>query len=393
MRKEECDNPIRRQIIDLFSLVDSVVSECFSEKLLDVLSIPEIFDVRKILITGCGDCLSAALAVEDLFSQTSATFGCKAVEAIDFSRFYTASKIGIGEPNSPLVIALSSSGNTARIVEILKKCNELGTLPLLITNRAQSPCIDAASHQYVIELPEFKGNVPGLRTYFSNIIALIALSVRIGHVRNVLRPDTADSVKKAIKEHVESYRKVFERMDEQVYELAVKYKDIHGINVVYGENEKATALFSVQKFYEACGIPVQNTDSEEWCHIDYFMKDPETIGTIFFVNQDSRDLDRVRETIQAAQGINRPSIVITDLDEDFGNADVIRVPSPPKGHAYLRPLLNYIPSALFSAYLACLNHHLYFNELDPFSGEQTGNGMFFDKNKMSLSTSKIQIVR
>lgn len=393
MKKEECDNPIRRQIIDLFSLIDFVVAECFSEKLFDVLSIPEIFDVRKILITGCGDCLSAALAVEDLFGETSGTFGCEAVEAVEFSRFYTASKIGIGEPNSPLVIALSSSGNTARIVEILEKCKELGSLPLLITNRTQSPCVDVAEHRFVIELPEFKGNVPGLRTYFSNIIALIALSVRIGHVRNILRPDTADKVKKAIKEYVESYRKGFEKMDEQIYELAVKYKDIHRANIVYGVNEKATALFSAQKFYETCGIPVQNTDSEEWCHIDYFMKDPETIGTIFFVNQDSKDLDRIRKTIQAAQDINRPSIVITDLNEEFGNADVIRTPSVPKGYAYLRPLLNYVPSALLAAYLACLNHHLYFNELDPFSGEQTGDGMFFDKNKMNLSTSKIQIVR
>lgn len=393
LKKEECDNPIRRQIVDLFSLVDPVVEECFSEKLLDVLSVPEIFDIRKIVITGCGDCFSAALAVEDLFAQTSGTFGCEAVEAIGFSRFYTASKIGIGEPNSPLVVALSSSGNTARIVEILEKCKELGALPLLITNRAQSPCIDVAAHKYVIELPDFKGNVPGLRTYFSNIIALIALSVRIGHIRNVLRPDAANSVKQAIREYVESYRKVFEKIDEQVYEIAVRYKDIHRFNIVYGVNEKATALFSAQKFYETCGIPVQNTDSEEWCHIDYFMKDPETIGTLFFMNRDSKDLDRIKETIKAAQGINRPTVIITDLEDDFGNADVVRVPSTPEGYSYLRSMLNYVPAALLSAYLACLNGHLYFNELDPFSGEQAGSGMYFDKNKMSLSTSKIQIVR
>ena len=134
MKSEQFDNPIRRQVFDLPGLTQVQLESCFGHGLKELMTMAEIFDARKIILTGCGDSYAAAVAMAPVVERYCDCFGVQAMRAIDFTRFLPKDQIGIGEPNSPLVIAISAGGGTARICEVLEKANAVGAFSILMTN-------------------------------------------------------------------------------------------------------------------------------------------------------------------------------------------------------------------------------------------------------------------
>ncbi|EHI58222.1 hypothetical protein [Hungatella hathewayi] len=122
INKKDYANPLGNQVLSLVDLVDAQLDICFSEEVLHpLMSMAEIFNVRKIYITGCGDSIAAAGAMAGVLLAYTGVFHCEAVEPMEFARFMKLEDVGSGEPDSPLVIAISAGGGTARIREILKK--------------------------------------------------------------------------------------------------------------------------------------------------------------------------------------------------------------------------------------------------------------------------------
>lgn len=73
-----------------------------------VLSTPEIFNIQRIVLTGCGDSYAALLAVKPAFEKY-AKIRTEVVPTIDLARDYEKKNLGYA-PQSPLVIAVSNSG-------------------------------------------------------------------------------------------------------------------------------------------------------------------------------------------------------------------------------------------------------------------------------------------
>ena len=119
MNKLDFDNPIRQQTFSLTDLVEAQLEGCFGPGLKELMSMAEIFDARKIILTGCGDSYGAAIAMAPVIAKYCDCFGVQAMRTVEFTRFLSKADIGIGEPNSPLVIAISAGGGTARICEAL----------------------------------------------------------------------------------------------------------------------------------------------------------------------------------------------------------------------------------------------------------------------------------
>ena len=47
------------------------------------------------------------------------------------------------------------------------------------------------------------------------------------------------------------------------------------------------------------GVVSNYDDAENWCHIDYHLKHPETIGTVVFADRNSPYFKRTQETVKA----------------------------------------------------------------------------------------------
>lgn len=394
MKKQECDNPLGNQVRSLTDLVDDQLDICFSHKALyPVMSMAEICNVRRIYITGCGDSIAAAGVMAGVMKGFSEAFHCEAVEPMDFSRFMKKEELGAGEPDSPLVIAISAGGGTARIREILQKSKKMGAFTILITNNRESVSAQEAKRVLCLDTPKMPEDFPGLRSYFAGIIGLIALAVRMGHVRGVLPPLASRECKEAVSSYVHSFEGEMERMEAQMFELACAWKGFERFEFIGDGPEQYSALFAMEKFAEVTGTMGSYDDSEDWCHIGYHIKNPETVGTILFADCHSEGYGRERETARAACGIGRPLLIITNgSPSDFPReAHVCRIPDTPREYRWLMPLMDYAPGAILAGYCAVLGGRKFFNEYDPIAHVYNGGNVFFNQEIMTMKSSVIEI--
>lgn len=393
MKPEQFDNPIRRQVFDLSGLTKVQLDACFGKSLKDLMTMSEIFDARKIIITGCGDSYAAAVAMAPVVEKYCDCFGVQAMRAIDFTRFMPKSQIGIGEPNSPLVIAISAGGGTARICEVLEKANKVGAFSILMTNNPDSRAAKIAKRVFYMGTPSFPDKGPGLRSYFASLIGLIAFANRLGHVRGTLPPTAPEEFKKAVSTHVYEFMQRLDDIDNQMFALAQRWKEFTRFDFIGDGVEFGSAFFSAAKFLEANGCTVSTDDSEDWCHINYFLREPTTIGTVIIADKNSPAYGREKETAASAAAIGRPVLVVTNgVAEDFPNAEMVCVvPEAPKNYEWLMPLTDYIPASLLAGYIAQLQQEPFFRLARFADGTPDPNSDFANRSCMTLSTSKVEI--
>ncbi|HJC48924.1 MAG TPA: SIS domain-containing protein [Candidatus Lachnoclostridium pullistercoris] len=394
MDKKQYSNPLGSQVLSLPSMVDEQVDYCFSDKVQqNIMTMAEAFDVRKIYITGCGDSIAAAGAMAPIIHKMAGVFQCQMVEPMDFTRFMPAGDIGIGEPNSPLVIGISAGGSTSRVVEAMRKANEMGAFTIALTNNGESAVAKEAKRSFVLNTPKMQNDFPGLRSYFASMVGLLAIACRLGRVRNVLPPGAEKVLADSLKEYVHAYAGVMDDMDTDMFELARTWKDFERFDFIGDDKELYSALFAMEKFIECTGILANYDDSENWCHVGYHIAAPETIGTIFFADACSADYGRLQETVRAALAIKRPVLVITNGDKkDFPEeARVVRIPAAKPGNEWMQPMMDYAPAALLAGYCCTLAGRKFFNEYDPIAGEYNGSGKYFAEGIRTMKNSEIKI--
>lgn len=394
MEKTKGSNPLGSQVLSLPSMVEEQVNYCFSEEVQQsIMTMAEAFDIRKIYITGCGDSIAAAGAMAPILLKLSGVFGCEMVEPMDFTRFMTAKDMGIGEPNSPLVIGISAGGNTSRVVEAMRKANEMGAFTIALTNNGESPVAKEARRSFVLNTPKMKDDFPGLRSYFASMVGLLAIGCRMGRVRNVLPPEAETRLAERLKAYVRRYSGVLEEMDREMFELAKTWKEFERFDFIGDGKELCSALFAMEKFVECTGVMANYDDSENWCHVGYHISDPESIGTVFFADALSPSYGRLRETVDAALGIRRPVLIITNGErEDFPEgAHVVILPKTEAGDEWMQPMMDYAPAALLAGYCCTLAGRKFFNEYDPIAGEYNGTGAYFAEGVRTMKNSEIQV--
>ena len=176
-------NTITLQTEDLRNLTAVQVERCYDEgKLASLMDAQAFRSLKRVVVTGCGDSYSAAGAMLGTFRLHSGLPRVDAPDPMDFCRFYSKEEVACGyEDEQVLVIAVSASGGSARISEILEKANKMGVRSMLISNNPASSGAKAAKHMYYVETPD-GCNSPGFRSYFASLVALSALSAYIGLV-------------------------------------------------------------------------------------------------------------------------------------------------------------------------------------------------------------------
>ena len=120
MNKQDYYHTINLQIEDLRTLVEVQTEKCFDAKKLEALMPEEtVKGLKRVIITGCGDSFSAAGSMKPAFCEHSGLKMVSAPDPMEFCRFYEKGELLKGnKPEEVLVIAVSASGGSDRIVEI-----------------------------------------------------------------------------------------------------------------------------------------------------------------------------------------------------------------------------------------------------------------------------------
>ncbi len=313
-----------------------------------VLTTPEIFSVQRIILTGCGDSLAAAMGTKHAFEMLT-NIPTEVVPAVELARLYQGKQIGFA-PLNPLVITVSNSGGVARLVESIKRVNELGGFTLSVTGNPASPVGLESKRVLELDIPDFP-SCPGVRSYMVSVLALLLIAIRIGEVRGVNTMDVSMDMRYDILAQAESLEKMLPEMDSQIAKIASSWKSFKCFDFVGAGFDYATAWYGHAKILEATGLAAMHINSEEWLHLNFFMRDRENIGTFLVANTTNPVHSRNAEVLKYMNELGRPLVVISDgKNADFDqDAQFITVPSTK--YPITMPLTQFIPLALFAGYL------------------------------------------
>lgn len=380
MDKMQFDSALRRQVMSLPQLMRDQYAD-LEPKTRTVLSTPEIFNIQRIVLTGCGDSYAALMAVKPAFEKY-AKIRTEVVTAIDLARDYDKKNLGYA-PQSPLVIAVSNSGQVARMGEAIQRVSKHGAFTLAVTGHEESVLGQSAERILKLDIPKFE-SAPGTRSYMVCVMALYLLAIRIGEVRGRYTMDVASARRKELKALADSLEQALPAMDDTAFEVACQWKDMKAFDFAGSGFEYAAAWFAKAKIYEAIGGYAMSINTEEWLHLNFFMKDPDQIGTMIFAASDNKADSRTSETINYAAQLGRPLSVVTDT-ERTDIPEGVKVFMIPKAQNMLaEAVYQFAPICLISGYLMAM------------LGERAGRGCegpwIIAKGAACVRQSKIEFI-
>lgn len=343
------DNPMSRQVESLPELIESQYED-LEPKARKVLSFQEIYNIQRIVLTGCGDSLAAAMATKHAFEMLTG-IPTEVVTAIELSRLYCKKHMGV-DCRNPLVIAVSNSGTGARVAEAVERARKHGCYVLGVTGKEDSPLGINSDKILKLNIPDFEG-APGTRSYLVSVISLLLLAIRFGEVRHQYTMDQAMAYRYDIKNQGKALQELLPEMKTVCAKVAEEWKDFPCYDFIGAGFDYATAWFGHAKILEATGKFAMHINTEEWFHLNFFARNAREMGTVVVANTTNPAHSRSKELVKYANVLHRPMVVITDGDaSDFNGEETTYIKVPKPEYPITMPVTHFAPVCLIAAYIA-----------------------------------------
>ncbi|MEV4249960.1 SIS domain-containing protein [Streptosporangium canum] len=260
--------------------------------------------LTRVVVTGNGDSLHAALATEMAF-HTFAGVACEPVSPLRFLEYGTPRERRAGMHT--LVVGVSASGGNARVVDALTRATQQGAWTLAVTSTTDSAVAQAAKHALVVPLSGLLP-CPGIRTFQASLLALYLVAIEIGRTRGHLGDCEADdvaaelaAVADAVAATTDLGRHLCAQVAEQIAGAPVMLA--LGSGPGYG-----SAQFSAAKLVEAAGVFAAAQELEEWEHVEVLAR-PLNMPTVVFATP-GRTRGRALAIAQRACALGRTVIAV-----------------------------------------------------------------------------------
>lgn len=345
--RDALDNSLRRQSYSLPGLLKEQFDD-LKEQIDLLFTKAELEEFDHMILTGCGDSYAAGLTLcYELEKLTG--ISTELVTAIDFSRYYNRKKIS----EKTLVIIISISGNGARIMEVVKKAHKSGATTLAMTKNKESIIGKTADKVLELHISQFERG-PGNRNYFVSLLGLLLFGIHTGYVRNMISDEEMEKFYDEIRRQGKVLESMLPKIDAGLFKLAKEWKDKKGFDFVGSGMDYGSAWFGHAKIIEITGAFSMHINSEEWFHMNNFVKSISECGTIMFASTKSPGFSRTKEAVKYAARLGRPLCVLTDGSrEDFeAEAHYIQIPCPDFMPAMA--LVQYVPVCILAGYMGAM---------------------------------------
>jgi len=331
----------------------------FTQIVKATLSPEEIHLIRRVFIFGDGDSYHAARAMEMAF-ENIADIPC---EPMSSQRFldYQAEWLRVKEPNDTLVIGVSASGKTQRVVQGLSRANKYGGLTIALTGTPDSQVTTVAQRTICVDLPDM-GPSPGIRTYNASLMGLGLLALYISEV-------TESQHKSVLIKNREQFAHLADAMERTIHaaeiptqKAANALKDAQMMMFLGSGPSYGTALFCAAKVVEAAGVFAIGQDLEEWAHVERFAYP--TDMPVFIIAPPGRCYQRAAKLAYAAHHYGRRVVsIIGDDDREIAPHSDYVLPIFGNMREEFSPLVYHITTNFFASYLT------EYLERKPFQGD------------------------
>lgn len=320
----EFDNAMRRHVYSLPRLLREQLPKAV-QSTSGILTPAEAGRFARIILTGCGDSLAAALAVRDAFTAYTG-LETQALPAMEVSRSLPRSLL---EDGGLLLIPISTSGGVARTAEAARRAKECGAFVLALTGNTESRLAQWSCRSCPLELPPFE-SAPGTRNYMLSLMGLLVLALEIGSLRGTLTQEQVKHHLECMAAQAAELEQLLPEMDGKTLAAARKWRDLEAYDLVGSGSDYGTALFAQAKVFEAIGRYAMVNNTEDWMHMNCFLRRTGRIGTLVLCAGQNPAASRVSEMLTHTAGdLKRPLLFLTDAPEAFDwpdSAATVRLP-------------------------------------------------------------------
>jgi fructoselysine-6-P-deglycase FrlB-like protein len=255
-------------------------------------ALPPLRTVDKVVLTGSGDSLIAALAVLDLY-RAGAPAETRSLPGLDAARYEALD-------GSTLVVVVSVSGEVSRSVETAMRARGSGAATVAITSFAESTLAGVGGCALVMPAPVSRA-LPHARDYS---LTLAALAVLLEHL--------AGRRLEPLDRWVESSGSILE----EAFAALRGTGPAEGTTWFLGAGPgRASAMYGAMKYWEAGGLPAWWDDLEEFAHGSQLMARP---GGRAVLIASRPSIGRAAEMIPGLTRMGLESLVVTDAEADWG---------------------------------------------------------------------------
>ncbi len=304
------------------------------------LGAAELRTVGRIVFTGCGTAFHAGLTGEYLL-EARAQIPAECEYAGEF-RYRN-----LPFDKDTLLFAISQSGETADTLAAVRESRRKGLRTLCITNNACSSIARECDGSLAMRAgPEI--GVAATKSFTSQVAILALLSLALGRLRNLSRPNGIEMIA-ALESLPGLVERTLER-DRSVAALAHKYAEAEGFLFMGRQACYPVALEAALKLKEISYLQASGHPSAELKHGVIALVSP-SIPSVFIAPQDAvyeKNISNIEE-VKARRG---PVIAIgTEGDDGLHKVcdDVILIPDAPD---FLMPILAAIPLQLLAYHTA-----------------------------------------
>ena len=314
--KQVFRNEIQRHVYSIPALVSDVIENTFvlCDAQLKRCVSPKC---RKIVLTGCGYSYAAALAVRDALADIT-HLPVLVVPAVELARFTNA---GAGALQNTVLFAISGSGAVSRVLEAMALYKRLGACVIGVTGNLHGPIERYADGLLDIRTPEIGSTLP-LRGYAMTILSLLAAGWTIAALRGIEGTISRDQILAELRHDMAQLQNTLPELDRGTMQFVAGHPSLRAYEFVGSGYERAAAFLGKIEMMGQAGCMASDEDAEQWCHCNFFMADPEHIGTVLFYASRSPAASRTREVLQYMQQLQRPVCVLTDARELASDANM-----------------------------------------------------------------------
>ena len=311
-------------------------------------------DIKRIFFTGSGDSYCAAWFGAYLGIEWLSDLTIRHYAPFEFVNYLNPKYL-----EKSVVIGLSVSGNTPRVVEAIRFAQKHGSQTVGITDNPQGKIAKESDYTIYIHasppetLETSSYNSEGAKDYtgYHHDVAQTKTYLANLAVQSVLLAHSSSNHENALNHVQEAFQLVKKAVDQRKIFLELcdsLDRTKNRIIFVSSGSNTPTGLFGAYKMYEftlngfACDI-------EEYCHTEYFISNENSI--VVFIASDSSSFNRIMEIEPVVrESINSKTIVLVNSKIENISSHYVPIETPKE--EVLSPLIYTIPVEFFSYSIA-----------------------------------------
>jgi glucosamine--fructose-6-phosphate aminotransferase (isomerizing) len=327
-----------------------VVSEHVAQAVAD----PRVSNAQRIVLTGSGDSLFAAIAVAHVFRRWTG-LPAEGRTAMEQARYHSTLL-----NHEDLVISISNSGSSSRAREVVQLAKDRGAMTLGVTGSMSGELARNAArviHRPIREdigLPAYYGRcLCNFAEYLAVLYALYSLALALGVQRGHISVAFQRAQLARIEAAIEAQGGIAARIEPAMIKLAAELDAIDTLWTIGSGPSQGTARYCAAKYHEQMPLNGVSCDLEEWAHLEYFL----TLkwgarSVVMVIAPPGNSLDRAREMVQGIGTAGGRAIVIhSGTGHGFAHAH-LSVDLGFEVDEWLSPLTFHLPTQLLVLHMA-----------------------------------------